>query len=112
MAYSAAGRLKVKSDDGPEQPERADGHDRKRDGDQRFDSGRLMERNMRRPFRSTVLAAVLAASWSHTAPAQSIVPDLEEEIRQRATQIEDKLVSWRRDIHEHPELGEHRTSGK
>jgi hypothetical protein len=68
-----------------------------------------MERNMRRPFRSTVLATLLAASWSQPAPAQSIVLDFEKEIRQRATQIEDKLIAWRRDIHEHPELGEQET---
>jgi len=37
------------------------------------------------------------------------VPDLEQEIRQRAAQIEDKLIAWRRDIHEHPELGEQET---
>src|ERR1044072_9029130 len=38
---------------------------------------------------------------------------LEQEIRQRAAQIEDKLIAWRRDIHEHPELGEQevRTAG-
>jgi amidohydrolase len=64
---------------------------------------------MRRSFGSTVLATLLAASWSQPAPAQSIVPDLEKEIRQRATQIEDKLIAWRRDIHEHPELGEQET---
>jgi amidohydrolase len=41
------------------------------------------------------------------------VPDLEKEIRQRASQIESKLIAWRRDIHQHPELGEQetRTSG-
>ena len=70
---------------------------------------RLMERNMRRSFRSTVLATLLAASWSQSAPAQSIMPGLEKEIRQRATQIEDQLIAWRRDIHEHPELGEQET---
>ena len=64
---------------------------------------------MRRPFRSTVLAMLLAASWWQPAPAQSIVPDLEKEIRQRAAQIENKLIGWRRDIHEHPELGEQET---
>jgi amidohydrolase len=37
------------------------------------------------------------------------VPDLEQEIRQRAAQIESKLIAWRRDIHEHPELGEQET---
>jgi hypothetical protein len=48
-----------------------------------------------------------------SARAQSIVPDLEQEIRLRAAQIENKLIAWRRDIHEHPELGEQetRTSG-
>jgi amidohydrolase len=43
------------------------------------------------------------------AQAQSTVPDLEKEIRQRATAIESKLIAWRRDIHEHPELGEQET---
>jgi amidohydrolase len=55
-------------------------------------------------------ALVLAAiAWAFPASAQSIVPDLEQEIRQRAAQIEDKLIAWRRDIHEHPELGEQET---
>jgi amidohydrolase len=53
-----------------------------------------------------VLAAIACA---FPASAQSIVPDLEQEIRQRAAQIEDKLIAWRRDIHEHPELGEQET---
>jgi amidohydrolase len=66
-----------------------------------------MERNMGCFFRFTVLATLLAASWSQPAPAQS--NDLEQEIRRRATQIEDKLIAWRRDIHEHPELGEQET---
>jgi amidohydrolase len=56
---------------------------------------------------------LLATAWSTRTPAQSIVPDLEKEIRQRASQIESKLIAWRRDIHQHPELGEQetRTSG-
>jgi metal-dependent amidase/aminoacylase/carboxypeptidase family protein len=36
------------------------------------------------------------AGWAPSAHAQSKVPDLEQE----------KLIGWRRDIHEHPELGE------
>jgi amidohydrolase len=32
--------------------------------------------------------------------------DFEQEIRKRAAQIEEKLIAWRRDIHQHPELGE------
>src|SRR4029453_5576378 len=68
-----------------------------------------MESNVRLHLRSAVLATLLAASWSQPATAQSIVPDLEKEIRQRAAQIEEKLIAWRRDIHEHPELGEQET---
>jgi amidohydrolase len=42
-----------------------------------------------------------------------VVSDLEQEIRHRAAQIESKLIAWRRDIHENPELGEqeNRTAG-
>ena len=52
---------------------------------------------------------LLAIAWVLPARAQSIVPDLEQDIRQGATQIESKLIAWRRDIHEHPELGEQET---
>jgi amidohydrolase len=56
---------------------------------------------------------LIATAWSARAAAQSIVPDLEKEIRQRASQIESKLIAWRRDIHQYPELAEQetRTSG-
>src|SRR5215471_17794029 len=65
---------------------------------------------MSRLFRSLTLPFVLfAAIWTPLAHAQSIVPDLEHEIRQRAAEIEGKLIAWRRDIHEHPELGEQET---
>jgi len=61
-------------------------------------------------IRTTMFAGALVALMACAAPvrAQSIVPDLEQEIRQRAAAIEDKLIAWRRDIHEHPELGEQR----
>jgi metal-dependent amidase/aminoacylase/carboxypeptidase family protein len=47
------------------------------------------------------------------AAAQSIVRDLEKKIRQRASQVESKLIAWRRAIHQYPELAEQetRTSG-
>jgi amidohydrolase len=43
----------------------------------------------------------------------SIVRDLEKKIRQRASQVESKLIAWRRAIHQYPELAEQetRTSG-
>ena len=50
---------------------------------------------------------VLLAALS-SARAQSI-PELEQEIRQRAAQIEAQLIAWRRDIHQNPELGEQET---
>src|SRR5215467_2398471 len=62
-------------------------------------------------LRHTSLFALALAALILGAPAraQSIVPDLEQEIRQRAAAIEEKLIAWRRDIHEHPELGEQET---
>src|SRR5947207_3236946 len=60
-----------------------------------------------------VVTAVALFTFTALAPtqirAQSIVPDLEQEIRRSAAQIEDRLIAWRRDIHEHPELGEQET---
>ncbi|MEJ0078836.1 MAG: amidohydrolase [Alphaproteobacteria bacterium] len=69
---------------------------------------------------ATALVALIACAPAVRAQAPG--PGLEEEIRQlglereiheRAAQIEDKLIAWRRDIHEHPELGEQeiRTAG-
>src|SRR5262245_54675821 len=61
--------------------------------------------------RRIILSLALLATpfWSTTPYAQSAVADLEQDIRQRAAQIEDKLIAWRRDIHENPELGEQET---
>ena len=58
-------------------------------------------------FAGTIV--FLVSAWALPALAQSIVSDLEQEIRQRAAEIETKLIAWRRDIHEHPELGEQET---
>ena len=51
----------------------------------------------------------IAIAWAPPALAQSIAADFEQEIRHGATQIESKLIAWRRDIHQHPELGEQET---
>src|SRR6266853_1111812 len=69
------------------------------------------ERAMSGRIRTTMFAGALVALMAGAAPAcaQSIVPDLEQEIRLRAAAIEDRLIAWRRDIHEHPELGEQET---
>ena len=72
---------------------------------------------MSRRLQATMLTAVLVAliACAPAVHAQTSGPrleqeirqlGLEEEIRQRAAQIEGKLIAWRRDIHEHPELGE------
>lgn len=37
------------------------------------------------------------------------MPELAAQIDQRAKAIEDKLIAWRRDIHQHPELGNQET---
>ena len=56
-------------------------------------------------------AALLALGTAGFTPAraQSMVQELDKEVRERAAQIEEKLIAWRRDLHEHPELGEQET---
>ena len=56
-----------------------------------------------------VLALLASPLWPASSHAQSGAPALEQEIRQRAAEIENKLIAWRRDIHENPELGEQET---
>jgi amidohydrolase len=41
------------------------------------------------------------------APLLGAAPNLSAEVDTRAKAVEGKLIAWRRDIHEHPELGEH-----
>jgi amidohydrolase len=67
----------------------------------------------RRTGLALSLALLATPLWTATPNAQSGVPDLEQEIRQRAAQIESRLIAWRHDIHENPELGEqeNRTAG-
>jgi len=57
-----------------------------------------------------VLAVVLFMSVPIEGSADSF--SLEQKIRERAASVEGKLIVWRRDIHQHPELGdqEQRTS--
>jgi hypothetical protein len=57
------------------------------------------------------LAATMTIVNPHNGKADAV--SLEVAVRERAASIEDKLIAWRRDIHQHPELGdqETRTSG-
>lgn len=55
---------------------------------------------------------LLALLFSLGSQAQTSITGLEEQILEQAAAIEDQLIKWRRDIHQHPELGEqeYRTS--
>ncbi len=58
-------------------------------------------------MRLTVLAALIAACLAPTAFAQS---DGERgEVAAGAKAVQKQVVAWRRDIHQHPELGNHET---
>ena len=48
----------------------------------------------------------LAAAARNVLGASSA---LEAEVRKRAAAVEEKLIAWRRDIHQHPELGDQET---
>jgi amidohydrolase len=59
-------------------------------------------------IRRTILCVIALASLVvETARGQTDA--LEAEIRKRAAAVESKVINWRRDIHEHPELGDQET---
>src|SRR5215204_1113608 len=55
---------------------------------------------------------LLAASFISLPAQKKSNPDIVDKINTAADKIEQKCIAWRRDIHEHPELGnnEHRTA--
>lgn len=56
------------------------------------------------------LALVLAVVPLATGAGRTAEGDaLEAEVRKRAAAVEEKLIAWRRDIHQHPELGDQET---
>ena len=61
-------------------------------------------------FQQTFLRA-LAVMLLSAVPPVSRARDagLEQDVRKRADAVEEKVIKWRRDIHEHPELGDQET---
>lgn len=53
-------------------------------------------------FGSALLVGLGAAGAARAADGSS----LESEVRSRAAAVEPQLIAWRRDIHQHPELGD------
>ena len=64
-------------------------------------------------MRSAVLLPLLLLAGAVSAQETTSVVELRDEIDRRTAEIEGKVVAWRRDIHQHPELGnrEFRTAG-
>lgn len=60
-----------------------------------------------RPFLPFQVAASLLIGIA--TPVFATPTELEEQAFNRASAIEQKLINWRRDIHQHPELGEQET---
>ncbi|MGO4327167.1 amidohydrolase [Cupriavidus sp. 2TAF22] len=60
---------------------------------------------------SVALAAGLLcnAALAQTAPAPASADTLHAQIEARAKAVEAQLIAWRRDIHQHPELGNYET---
>jgi amidohydrolase len=54
-------------------------------------------------------AAAVAVLTCMAKPAHAAAHPLEDVVRDRVAAIQDKLISWRRDIHQHPELGDQET---
>src|SRR3954454_23726800 len=66
---------------------------------------------MRRLLYFSTMALALSVASPNSGFADTA--SLEEAVREKTASIEGKLIGWRRDIHQHPELGdqETRTSG-
>ncbi|WP_256663679.1 hypothetical protein [Pseudomonas sp. gcc21] len=59
-------------------------------------------------LRPLVSALFIAGSFL-TSHAQAAPEQVLSDIRERTDAVEQQLISWRRDIHQHPELGEQET---
>ncbi len=61
---------------------------------------------LRTPLYSALLAGLV---FSAGASAQTSHSAIEEQIRKDSAAVEASLIEWRRDIHQHPELGDQET---
>src|SRR5690348_4097385 len=55
------------------------------------------------------LLLMVTAFMSLSGEGRADSEALEAEVRKRASAVEGKLIAWRRDIHQHPELGDQET---
>jgi amidohydrolase len=58
---------------------------------------------------STYFALMVTVFMCLAGEVRAQTAALQAEVRKRATAIEEKVIRWRRDIHEHPELGDQET---
>jgi amidohydrolase len=57
-----------------------------------------------RPARALLIAAMITAAGA-AAPAAAQTVVLDERVESSIAAVEDRVIAWRRDIHQHPELG-------
>src|SRR3954452_19094351 len=63
--------------------------------------------NKTRPAATVVLALAVFASLPGESRGDAAA--LETQVRKRSKAVEEKLIAWRRDVHQHPELGDQET---
>ncbi len=68
----------------------------------------IPERALRSLLRVSILLAI-AATVAPAAVAQTAGETLQRELESRAAEVEARVVAWRRDIHQHPELSNQET---
>lgn len=59
------------------------------------------------PSLSVVVTTIAFLAFHNEGRAD--ISEMEAEVRKRASAVEEKLIAWRRDIHQHPELGDQET---
>ena len=64
--------------------------------------------NPARPSSAYLVLVVTVLLWP-AGEVRADGPALEAEVRARAAAVEEQVIKWRRDIHEHPELGDQET---